>query len=296
MRAHPHPPAQGNQLAKTGTVPAQGRSLSERHVAPRRVGPAPAAGRSGRRGDQRPAGRTQGPAATLASLDVPGICVQVANNWRLAQRNFKEALEHIPQNEESQRKEVMFHSPMATPSQRTRPGHRDRHRTREPRFQLPRNRPIARSVAGKAPSGVASLQTGLAPFAGFWQDAAVRSLTHGWGSVSMRPARTQLLTPPPAFLGRLRWPVTRRAARCWPSIVRGALPQLVVAVLAIASYVLAATTLHAVAAGAHLPAAQMKPARLGRQVIRATRHSNHREPARSLRRLRLVPRRMPGYP
>jgi tetratricopeptide (TPR) repeat protein len=42
------------------------------------------------------------------SLMYLGFAFKSRNNWRLALRNFKESLEHIPQNEESQRKEVMF--------------------------------------------------------------------------------------------------------------------------------------------------------------------------------------------
>lgn len=37
-----------------------------------------------------------------------GFCFKRRNNWRLARRNFEEALEHIPPREEEQRKEVMF--------------------------------------------------------------------------------------------------------------------------------------------------------------------------------------------
>jgi tetratricopeptide (TPR) repeat protein len=37
-----------------------------------------------------------------------GFAFKSRNNWRLAQRNFKESLDHIPSNEESQRKEVLF--------------------------------------------------------------------------------------------------------------------------------------------------------------------------------------------
>lgn len=37
-----------------------------------------------------------------------GFAFKSRNNWRLAQRNFKESLEHIPETEEGQRKEVMF--------------------------------------------------------------------------------------------------------------------------------------------------------------------------------------------
>ncbi|HLW67538.1 MAG TPA: tetratricopeptide repeat protein [Gemmataceae bacterium] len=37
-----------------------------------------------------------------------GFSFKTRNNWRLAQRNFQEALAHIPSNEEGQRKEVLF--------------------------------------------------------------------------------------------------------------------------------------------------------------------------------------------
>jgi tetratricopeptide (TPR) repeat protein len=37
-----------------------------------------------------------------------GFSFKTRNNWRLAQRNFQEALAHIPSNEENQRKEVLF--------------------------------------------------------------------------------------------------------------------------------------------------------------------------------------------
>jgi len=37
-----------------------------------------------------------------------GFAFKSRQNWRLAQRNFEEALEHIPANEENQKKEVLF--------------------------------------------------------------------------------------------------------------------------------------------------------------------------------------------
>ena len=37
-----------------------------------------------------------------------GFAFKSRHNWRLAQRNFKESLEHIPGNEEGQKKEVLF--------------------------------------------------------------------------------------------------------------------------------------------------------------------------------------------
>ncbi len=37
-----------------------------------------------------------------------GFCFKARNNWRLAQRNFEEALKHLPAGEESSRKEVLF--------------------------------------------------------------------------------------------------------------------------------------------------------------------------------------------
>jgi hypothetical protein len=37
-----------------------------------------------------------------------GFAFKSRNNWRLAQRNFKESLEHIPPSEEGQRKEVLY--------------------------------------------------------------------------------------------------------------------------------------------------------------------------------------------
>jgi tetratricopeptide (TPR) repeat protein len=37
-----------------------------------------------------------------------GYCFKSRNNWRLAQRNFEEAMQHLPASEESLRKEIMF--------------------------------------------------------------------------------------------------------------------------------------------------------------------------------------------
>jgi len=37
-----------------------------------------------------------------------GYCFKNRNNWRLAQRNFEEAMQHLPGNEEALRKEIMF--------------------------------------------------------------------------------------------------------------------------------------------------------------------------------------------
>lgn len=37
-----------------------------------------------------------------------GHCFKARNNWRLAQRNFEEALQHLPKTEEDLRKEVLF--------------------------------------------------------------------------------------------------------------------------------------------------------------------------------------------
>jgi tetratricopeptide (TPR) repeat protein len=37
-----------------------------------------------------------------------GFGFKARNNWRLAQRNFEEALKHLPQSAESDRKEVLF--------------------------------------------------------------------------------------------------------------------------------------------------------------------------------------------
>lgn len=37
-----------------------------------------------------------------------GFCFRSRNNWRLAQRNFEEALKHLPPSEESLRKEILF--------------------------------------------------------------------------------------------------------------------------------------------------------------------------------------------
>jgi len=42
------------------------------------------------------------------SLVFLGHCFKSRNNWRLAQRNFEEALQHVPANEVSLRKEIMF--------------------------------------------------------------------------------------------------------------------------------------------------------------------------------------------
>ena len=37
-----------------------------------------------------------------------GYCFQTRKNWRLAQRNFEEALENLPPGEEATRKELLF--------------------------------------------------------------------------------------------------------------------------------------------------------------------------------------------
>ena len=37
-----------------------------------------------------------------------GYCFKTRNNWRLAQRNFEEALKSLPPNEEATRKEILF--------------------------------------------------------------------------------------------------------------------------------------------------------------------------------------------
>jgi tetratricopeptide (TPR) repeat protein len=37
-----------------------------------------------------------------------GYCFKSRNNWRLAQRNFEEAMQHLPAGDESLRKEIMF--------------------------------------------------------------------------------------------------------------------------------------------------------------------------------------------
>jgi tetratricopeptide (TPR) repeat protein len=42
------------------------------------------------------------------SLVYLGHCFKSRNNWRLAQRNFEEAMQHLPANEVSLRKELMF--------------------------------------------------------------------------------------------------------------------------------------------------------------------------------------------
>jgi tetratricopeptide (TPR) repeat protein len=38
-----------------------------------------------------------------------GHCFKVRNNWRLAQRNFEEALQSLPQTEDAARKELLYH-------------------------------------------------------------------------------------------------------------------------------------------------------------------------------------------
>ena len=38
-----------------------------------------------------------------------GLCFKKRNNWRLAQRNFEEALAQLPPNEEEGRKEILYH-------------------------------------------------------------------------------------------------------------------------------------------------------------------------------------------
>jgi tetratricopeptide (TPR) repeat protein len=42
------------------------------------------------------------------SLYFLGFCFKNRNNWRLAQRNFEEALRNLPQNEDESRKEILF--------------------------------------------------------------------------------------------------------------------------------------------------------------------------------------------
>ena len=37
-----------------------------------------------------------------------GFCFRSRNNWRLAQRNFEEALQHLAPDEEQLRKEVLY--------------------------------------------------------------------------------------------------------------------------------------------------------------------------------------------
>jgi hypothetical protein len=37
-----------------------------------------------------------------------GYCFKTRHNWRLAQRNFEEALENLPPGEEATRKELLF--------------------------------------------------------------------------------------------------------------------------------------------------------------------------------------------
>ena len=37
-----------------------------------------------------------------------GVCFRRRNNWRLAQRNFEEALAAVPESEEAGRKELLF--------------------------------------------------------------------------------------------------------------------------------------------------------------------------------------------
>ena len=47
--------------------------------------------------------RQQGKAAMYL-----GFCFKGRNNWRLAQRNFEEAMKHLPATEEASRKEVLY--------------------------------------------------------------------------------------------------------------------------------------------------------------------------------------------
>jgi tetratricopeptide (TPR) repeat protein len=42
------------------------------------------------------------------SLQYLGLCFKSRNNWRLAQRNFEDALQHLPATEEGTRKELLF--------------------------------------------------------------------------------------------------------------------------------------------------------------------------------------------
>jgi hypothetical protein len=37
-----------------------------------------------------------------------GVCFKKRNNWRLAQRNFEEALTSVPSSDESARKELLY--------------------------------------------------------------------------------------------------------------------------------------------------------------------------------------------
>jgi tetratricopeptide (TPR) repeat protein len=48
------------------------------------------------------------PRLLYRALTYLGYCFKARNNWRLAQRNFEEALKHLPPGEEGLRKEVLF--------------------------------------------------------------------------------------------------------------------------------------------------------------------------------------------
>jgi len=48
------------------------------------------------------------PRCRWRSLMFLGYCFQARNNWRLAQRNFEEAMQHLPAAEEASRKELLF--------------------------------------------------------------------------------------------------------------------------------------------------------------------------------------------
>ena len=79
------------------------------------------------------------------SLFYLGHCFKQRNNWRLARRNFEEALKGLPTSEMETRKEVLFQlaqgcAQVGDLTAAVEPGSE----LGEPRFQLPGHRPSAR--------------------------------------------------------------------------------------------------------------------------------------------------------
>ncbi len=82
-----------------------------------------------------------------------GVCFKKRNNWRLAQRNFEEALTQLPPNEEEGRKEILYN--LATGSRRVRRSSKGsrfgsrfgQHRLRLPRYWQATGR-MAKQIAG----------------------------------------------------------------------------------------------------------------------------------------------------
>ncbi len=82
------------------------------------------------------------------SLIQLGHCFKARNNWRLAQRNFEEALRLLPVQEAARKKEVLFLLAQGLRRvRRPRPRHRRRQRAGQHRLFLSGHRPTAGRVA-----------------------------------------------------------------------------------------------------------------------------------------------------